>query len=152
MRLAGLPVIAPDFRGMNLAARVDHLLELLDARDPADAPVVVGSSYGGLTALCAGVRFAERGGEIAAMVLCAPVIARAESPATELELAPVAPTVIIHGTGDDVVPIDTSRDFARAHDGVELHEVDDGHRLDASLDLIVDTVRRFAGAPAASPG
>ena len=50
LRAAGLEVIAPDFQGQNLAARVATLLPVL--REQPDA-LVVGSSYGGITALCA---------------------------------------------------------------------------------------------------
>lgn len=47
---------------------------------------------------------------------------------------PVHPTVIIHGSGDDVVPISHSRAVSEACEMVrELLEVDDGHRLQYSL-------------------
>lgn len=51
---------------------------------------------------------------------------------------PVAPcpTTIVHGTRDVVVPIEVSRDYAAAHDHVELIEVDDDHTLTASLPTI----------------
>jgi pimeloyl-ACP methyl ester carboxylesterase len=51
------------------------------------------------------------------------------------------PTVIVHGTRDDRVPIDLSRGYAEARDHVTLDEVDDGHDLLASTDRILAHVR-----------
>jgi uncharacterized protein len=39
------------------------------------------------------------------------------------------PTLIVHGTNDDVVPIASSRDFAAQHPLVKLLEVDSDHNL-----------------------
>ncbi len=47
-------------------------------------------------------------------------------------------TQIIHGTRDERVPIEGSREYARSHPNVELIEVDDAHDLHASIDLIVE--------------
>jgi len=47
------------------------------------------------------------------------------------------PTLIIHGTRDDIVPVEGSRRWATGKQHVHLVEVDDGHELVASLDLIV---------------
>ncbi len=52
------------------------------------------------------------------------------------------PTVIIHGTSDDIVPIESSRKVATSNELVELIEVDDGHRLAESLHLIPLAVQR----------
>jgi pimeloyl-ACP methyl ester carboxylesterase len=49
---------------------------------------------------------------------------------------PPCPTRIIHGTADDVVPIDLSRRLAAAHPHITLREVDDRHELVHSLPLI----------------
>ena len=57
------------------------------------------------------------------------------------------PTTIIHGRNDAVVPIETSRDYARAHDRVKLIEVDDDHVLSASLDTIERTALAELIAP-----
>ena len=50
--------------------------------------------------------------------------------------AAVRPTRVLHGVGDEVVPIDGSRRWAAAHDDVELIELDDDHRLLRSLATI----------------
>lgn len=46
------------------------------------------------------------------------------------------PTVIIHGSGDDVVDIDHSRTYAWSRPHVRLVEVEDGHELRDSLGVI----------------
>jgi pimeloyl-ACP methyl ester carboxylesterase len=53
------------------------------------------------------------------------------------------PTVLVHGTRDTVVPIDSSREYAAAHGNVELVEVDDDHLLVASLPLLARIVDEF---------
>lgn len=52
------------------------------------------------------------------------------------------PTVIIHGTMDDIVPISNSHDVVNGNDSVELIEVEDGHRLTESLHYIPLAVER----------
>jgi len=52
------------------------------------------------------------------------------------------PTLILHGTGDEVVPIDSSRRYAATRDHVRLVELDDDHGLLGSVERI--TVEAFA--------
>lgn len=47
------------------------------------------------------------------------------------------PTLILHGAGDDVVPIERSRAFARTRRHVRLVELEDGHELIATLPAIL---------------
>lgn len=47
------------------------------------------------------------------------------------------PVLIVHGTRDDTVDIEVSRDFAAGKRHVRLVEVDDGHDLLASMPLIL---------------
>jgi pimeloyl-ACP methyl ester carboxylesterase len=54
------------------------------------------------------------------------------------------PTLLIHGTRDEVVPIQSSRDYAAAHD-LTLLEVDDDHSLGASVDRIATATFDFFG-------
>lgn len=141
LRAAGLPVVAPDFQGQDLAARVATLAPVLAAHPDV---VIVGSSYGGLTALVGAIRHVEAGGVVRGLVLCAPALWWSEPPADAMRLYPPTPTVIVHGRGDDVVPVAGSEAFAAAHPGVRLVLVDDGHRLAASIAVIVAEARAMA--------
>lgn len=53
------------------------------------------------------------------------------------------PTLILHGTGDETVPIDRSRAFARGRANVRLVELDDGHELVASLPTLLADSEAF---------
>lgn len=55
------------------------------------------------------------------------------------------PTVIVHGTRDEVVPIESSREYARERDHVRLIEVDDDHGLAGSVDPIEAVVIEHFG-------
>jgi len=55
------------------------------------------------------------------------------------------PTLILHGTKDDSVPIEHSRRFAADRVNVELIELDDGHELTASLPRLIAETERFLG-------
>jgi len=57
--------------------------------------------------------------------------------------AVTVPTLILHGTRDDVVPVDNSRRFAQGKSNVRLIELDDDHELVASLPRILDETDRF---------
>jgi pimeloyl-ACP methyl ester carboxylesterase len=60
--------------------------------------------------------------------------------------APVAPTCIIHGQADALVPVESSRRYAAAHpERVTLLEPDDDHALLTALPLISETVGAFFG-------
>lgn len=145
---AGLEVVAPDFQGQDLAARVATLDPVL--RATAD-PVLVGSSYGGITALCAAIRFVEAGGAVRGIVLCAPALGIHEPPADAMRLYPPAPTIIIHGLRDEVVPASVSQDFAAAHPQVQLVLVDDEHRLADSVERIIAATRAMVLAAPPRP-
>lgn len=53
------------------------------------------------------------------------------------------PTLICHGTRDDVVPIERSRQFAAGKRHVRMVELDDGHELVASVPRILAEADRF---------
>lgn len=55
------------------------------------------------------------------------------------------PTLIIHGTRDETVPVENSRRYAASRPAVRLVEVDDDHALIGSLDLIVEETLNFFG-------
>jgi len=95
----------------------------------AAAPVLVGSSLGGLVAVGAADAVQARGLLLMAPAFYLPVLP--DLPHT----LPACPTVIVHGWRDDIVPCDNSIRYARAQQSA-LHLVDDDHRLYASLPLI----------------
>lgn len=139
---AGHEVLAPDCQGQDLATRIDRLLQAILAADTP--PLVVGSSFGGIAGLVAALMAAERGVLIPGLVLCAPALMVPPPPGTVAALGCPAPTIIVHGTRDEIIPIDVSRRFAQEH-GAVLREVDDDHRLgDAGLGAILDAVRELS--------
>ena len=55
------------------------------------------------------------------------------------------PTLIVHGTRDEIVPVTGSRRYAASRPHVRLIEVDDDHALGGSLDRIGDEALAFFG-------
>lgn len=53
------------------------------------------------------------------------------------------PTLIIHGTQDEVIPITASREFARSRPWVELRELDSDHSLGNVMAEIWPAIHRF---------
>ncbi len=53
------------------------------------------------------------------------------------------PTMIIHGTNDNVVPIQVSRDYAKQHSEVKLIELDSDHGLNDSQEKIWQLIKDF---------
>ncbi len=53
------------------------------------------------------------------------------------------PTLILHGRGDDSVPIERSRTFAAGKPNVRLIELDEGHELTASLPTLLVEAEAF---------
>jgi pimeloyl-ACP methyl ester carboxylesterase len=136
---AGLFVVSPDLQGVDLAGRVEAGLEVVRAGDPANT-ILVGSSYGGATAVVVAHRLGEAGTPVRGCVLCAPALYRDEPPLNGQPPAPSAPTVVIHAVQDDIVPYAWSERWATAH-GIALVAVDDNHRLSKSRDRIVALVQ-----------
>ena len=139
LRAAGFEVLAPDFQGMILSERVT-LLENICNEHRDKKPLLAGSSYGGLTAAIIAMRLPE---QFSGLLLCAPALHLKEDPVSEdmILVAPKGmPTVIIHGIGDDVVPISCSLEYAErsGSDILQFHKVDDGHRLSESHSSIIE--------------
>ena len=110
---------------MDPTARVDRLI----THAPVGAPLVlVGSSMGGyVSAMACGALKPD------ALLLLAPALYLDGYPG-EPEGCP-ADSMVVHGWGDDIVPLDSSLRFARERRAA-LHVLDDGHRLADSIDLI----------------
>jgi uncharacterized protein len=62
------------------------------------------------------------------------------------------PTLIFHGTGDDVVPFESSAEFARTHDNVRLIPLPSGHELTDVLEEIWRESERFVLGPFSNSG
>ena len=100
--------------------------------------------------LAAAVVAARHPERFSGLLLCAPAFNVTEAPAedpTTLRAPETLPTVIVHGLRDDVVPPEVSRLYRdRSGPHVRLWEVDDGHRLAGSRDVIVRAARELAGS------
>ena len=134
-------VNSPDFQGMDLEQRLAHAEEITRG---ATGLTIVGSSFGGLVAA---LLYAQVPDRIHALVLLAPALHRDIADAV-----PALPphTVVIHGIHDDVVPLDEVRAFCQNR-GVEVIEVDDGHRLLGSMPLVIKKVRSILPSDRVSP-
>lgn len=132
-------MITPDFKGP-FETRMEQLYSILGNQRNW---TIIGSSYGGLM----GVVFTcEYPDQVRKLVLLAPALERDSSGAfldpltgkdiaysrksvQELQTVPV-PTTIVHGTKDDVVPLEPVRKIAKdLFTDLEYIVVDDGHRL-----------------------
>jgi pimeloyl-ACP methyl ester carboxylesterase len=147
---AGYAVVAPDCRGLDLAQRVEVLVQTLVAGTDGHAfdtpPLLVGSSFGGIAGLVAALVAAERGVAVRGLLLCAPALMLPPPPGTVTALRCPARTILVHGTRDELIPIAVSRRFAQEH-GAELREVDDDHGLGhAGLPAILAAVRELHDA------
>jgi pimeloyl-ACP methyl ester carboxylesterase len=89
--------------------------------------VIIGSSFGGLMGT---VFTCEHPTQVRKLILLAPALLRHHF-AVYLDLEPVSvPTIIIHGTEDDVVPPGPVREIAeKLFTNLQYITVDDGHRL-----------------------
>ena len=130
--------VAPDMRGLGLVERVALAKVTIEAEMP---DIVVGSSYGGLTAVLAtmAAEFKPKG-----IVLLAPSLKRAEAPSIG-SLRAVASTIVIHDKEDDVVPFEAGSEYA-ANTGSKLVMAHGGHRLrdPESLGLLMEAVLELA--------
>jgi pimeloyl-ACP methyl ester carboxylesterase len=130
-----LGVESVDYRGMlDPGQRVEKLVQVGgELKGPL---VLVGSSMGGHVSAAAAPRLAPR-----ALFLLAPAF---YMPGFE-EYTPqdiAAPTTIVHGWRDDVVPVENSIRWAREHRAT-LHVLDSDHRLEDQIGPICVLLRAF---------
>jgi pimeloyl-ACP methyl ester carboxylesterase len=120
-KFAGM--LTPDFTG-SFEERMEQLRPILS--DKKDW-VIIGSSFGGLMGT---VFTCEHPQQVRKLILLAPALLRDQF-ASYLNLKPVSvPTIIIHGTKDDVVPLGPVRDLAeKLFTDLQYIVVNDGHRL-----------------------
>lgn len=115
-------MIIEDYTG-NFAARMRKLEQILNGRDSL---IFVGSSFGGLMA----ARFAlDHEPRVSKLILLAPAL-NLEGFETAVNQKLQVPTIIYHGTRDDVVNPHVVKKIAeKAFSRLEHHFVDDDHPL-----------------------
>ena len=144
----GAEVLSVDYRenpsgtlyDQNAVGEADRRVEqLLSLQPPAHRQLVlVGSSMGGYVSTVATIRLAVDG-----LFLLAPAF---YLPGYEnQDVTPRAKrTLIVHGWGDSVVPVQNSIRFCREHQ-CELYLLDGDHRLNAALPKIEPIFEIFLG-------
>jgi alpha-beta hydrolase superfamily lysophospholipase len=144
IRAAGWNLSAPDCKGIeDVHERVAIARRAL--KDAGDEVVLVGSSFGGLTAalLLSELAGSEESSKVKGLLLLAPALHM--EPAKGITAVPPN-TLILHGVHDTVVPIEHSRAFATRF-ACELVEVEDDHRLRDSHPQILSLLERVVGGP-----
>lgn len=127
-------VTSIDFRNMDLDARLEKAERL--TRDCTDL-LLVGSSFGGLVAVLLYDKYPER---FKGYLLLAPALHKLPYPIKKVP--PPALVKVIHSPADDLVPIQSVKDFCTEHH-LELIQVDDDHRLSLSHSEIVAQVLKL---------
>jgi pimeloyl-ACP methyl ester carboxylesterase len=132
LRQAFPELLAPDCTGV---FDIERRLELIEQSLTGHTDLLlVGSSFGGLAA----VLFASRHPAlVAGTVLCAPAV-------HVIDLASIhslpAEIVILHGSRDEIVPLEANKALAARFPSARLITVDDDHRLGGSHELLVREV------------
>lgn len=130
----GWSVDSPDFsHTKDPDERVVHLLS--QPIEPAGKLIVVGSSMGGYVAAHAASIMKPDGLFLMAPALYFPGYDREPTHTPKHSL-------VVHGIDDEVVPVDRAKRYAATR-RVELHLIEDGHRLINRLPLICDLFRDF---------
>ena len=143
VRALGCRAESVDYRGMaDPVERADKLAaECAGVEEPL---VLVGSSMGGYVAAAAAPRVRPAG-----LFLLAPAF-YLEEYGVPVPPLPEAPLEVVHGWGDDVVPVEDSIRFARECKAT-LHLVDSDHRLTDAIDEINYYLSRFIRRVAPQP-
>ena len=120
-------MVTPDFKG-SFEERMIQLNPILANKQDW---TLIGSSFGGLMGT---VYTCKHPTQVRKLVLLAPAILR-DPFGSYLDLEPVSvPTIIIHGTLDDVVPLEPVREIAqKLFTNLTYHIVEDNHRLHKSV-------------------
>lgn len=122
-------ILTPNFEG-DLDQRMEVLVEILR---PQTGWIIIGSSFGGLMATLFASRYPAHTKQL---ILLAPALV----PPFFHEGLHVGfidlPTTIYHGQHDDVVRLELLRPNLGLFENLELHVVDDDHRLHATTEAI----------------
>ncbi|MBL8063860.1 MAG: alpha/beta fold hydrolase [Anaerolineales bacterium] len=116
-------MVTPDFTG-EFEERMAQLKKILGRKKNW---VIIGSSLGGLMGT---VFTCQKPTQVRKLILLAPALLK-DPFGSYLNLEPVSvPTTVIHGSVDDVVPLDEAREYAeKLFSDLKYIIVDDGHRL-----------------------
>jgi predicted alpha/beta-hydrolase family hydrolase len=124
----------PDFRDLDATGdplRIDERIARLHAAvQPGEPLVLAGSSMGAFASGLASLELPCRG-----LFLLAPPLAIPGYP-RRFQVAPV-PAAIVHGWDDELIPAAGVIEFARQR-RLDLHLVDDSHRLADHVELIAE--------------
>jgi pimeloyl-ACP methyl ester carboxylesterase len=121
-------MLTPDFTG-SFDERMAQLMPILAEQTDW---TIIGSSFGGLMGAVFALDYEP---QIRKLILLAPalMIPPFESLADRKTVS--VPTVIVHGTEDDVVPLEPVRKLAeRVFTNLTYHIVQDGHRLQKAME------------------
>ena len=120
-------LLTPDFTG-SFEERMIQLTPIL--ADKSDW-TIIGSSYGGLMGTVYACKNPTR---VRKLILLAPALLR-EPFGSFLDVQPASvPVTVIHGTRDDVVPLEPAREVAQTlFTNLNYIVVDDDHRLHKTL-------------------
>ena len=130
----GLTVEAIDYQDLrdDPVGRIERLVRHIDGLDTA--PILVGSSLGGLVSVAAAERH-----DVAGLFLLAPALYledRLPGGVVRERYTPRSARIsVIHGWHDDIIPWRHSLQFAESLN-VSLHLLDANHRLDGVLPVI----------------
>lgn len=116
-------MVTPDFTG-EFDERMAQLKTIIGRKKNW---VIIGSSLGGLMGT---VFTCQKPTQVRKLILLAPALMK-DPFGSYLDFEPVSvPTTVIHGTADDVVPLDEAREYAeKFFTNLKYIVVDDGHRL-----------------------
>lgn len=170
----------PDFVNLSLTRQIDQVSQIMED-NPHQQFILIGSSFGGLTANWIGDKYTDR---IKALILIAPALNFAKSWLPKLTAETLKkwqeegfisvyhygenkelllsynfwqdlityddsivnhdiPTLIFHGTEDDTIPIEVSREYAQNRPQVILKEYHSDHTLSDSVDQIWLEIVKF---------
>lgn len=116
-------MVTPDFIG-EFDERMTQLKNIIGRKK---GWTIIGSSLGGLMGT---VFTCQKPTHVRKLILLAPALMK-DPFGSYLDLEPVSvPTIVIHGTADDVVPLEEARTYAeKFFTNLKYIVVDDGHRL-----------------------
>lgn len=134
----GWASVRPDYRDIDArrdpAAIGERVAQALCHAPSTGRVVFAGSSMG---AFVSGLASLQRPCE-ALFLMALPLVIPGYGPFA----AAAVPTVLVHGWGDDICPVDAAIDFARGR-GDTLHLVRDDHRLGAHVGYCAEAFRQL---------